>query len=417
LAQVDLVVTLDETVRRAAAGQTAVLVAPGALALGAEGVMVWHLSDIDPVDEAHAINAMELHISDLLAGRIVQTLTARRQRRSSLTGATPRQPSPPVAPTQDAAIEVFHGMVGVSPVMRKLFKTIRKTAQSDLPVLILGETGVGKEPVAHAVHLESERRDKPFIAVNCAALPENLVESELFGHVGGAFTGANQARRGRFELADGGTIFLDEIGDLAPHIQVKLLRVLQERCFERVGGEKTQQVDVRILSATNRDLEHGVRSGWFRSDLFYRLNVLPIHVPPLRDRREDIPALANHVLQGISRDTGRYFNGLSMEAVTHFLDYDWPGNVRELINVVQRSAVQSSGDDIFVAPLGPKGAAAPALSLRKQGGRDTGRPAKIKDSDIQRAMAWTGGNRAAAAERLGISRSTLYRHLARRGKS
>ena len=421
LARVDFVVTLDESVRRAATGPAAVLVAPGALALGAEGVMTLHLPDIDPTEQANAQHTLQAHLAALLEGHLVETLLARRRRRSLVAGVASRQATPSGAEPAQPAVEVFHGMVGGTPVMRKLFKTIRKTAQSDLPVLILGETGVGKEPVARALHEESDRRDMPFIAVNCAALPENLVESELFGHVGGAFTGANQPRRGRFELADGGTIFLDEIGDLPPQIQVKLLRVLQERCFERVGIEKTQQVDVRVLSATNRDLEQGVRSGWFRGDLFYRLNVLPIHVPPLRERREDIPALATHVLQGIGRETGRYFRGLPMEAVDRFLAYDWPGNVRELINVVQRAAVQSSGDEICIAPLDNKAASggrqAPALSLPAQAGRSAGRPAKLKDSDIQRAMAWTGGNCAAAAERLGIARSTLYRYLERMGKS
>ncbi|MBU0934616.1 MAG: sigma 54-interacting transcriptional regulator [Spirochaetes bacterium] len=233
----------------------------------------------------------------------------------------------------------YHVFIAKSPDLLEKLELIDKVAKTDSSVLILGESGVGKELIAEQVHLKSNRRNKPFIRVNCAALPEGLLESELFGHVKGAFTDAIQNRKGRFELADGGTIFLDEIGDLPLRLQAKLLRVLQQKTFERVGDSSTVQVDVRIVAATNRDIAAQVKSGEFRSDLFYRLNVLPIYVPSLRQRKEDIPELANFFLKKFAMETNKQFTGFSDSAMELMLSYAWPGNVRELENAVERAVV------------------------------------------------------------------------------
>jgi Nif-specific regulatory protein len=233
----------------------------------------------------------------------------------------------------------YHVLVAKSPDIIEKLELIERIAQTDSSVLILGESGVGKELFAEQVHLKSNRRNNPFIRVNCAALPEGLLESELFGHVKGAFTDAIQNRKGRFELADGGTIFLDEIGDLPLKLQAKLLRVLQQHTFERVGSSDTVTVNVRIIAATNRDIDSQVRSGEFRSDLYYRLNVLPIHVPPLRQRKEDIPVLADFFLSRFSRETKKQFVGFTDSAMDLMLSYAWPGNVRELENAIERAVV------------------------------------------------------------------------------
>ncbi len=233
----------------------------------------------------------------------------------------------------------YHVMVAESPDIREKLELIERVAKTDSSVLILGESGVGKELFAEQVHLKSPRRGKPFVRVNCAALPEGLLESELFGHVKGAFTDAVQNRRGRFELADGGTIFLDEIGDLPLKLQAKLLRVLQQKTFERVGSSDTVSVDVRIVAATNREIDALVKKGEFRSDLYYRLNVLPIYVPPLRQRKEDIPALAEFFLKKFCRETKKQLSGFTDGAIELMLSYAWPGNVRELENAVERAVV------------------------------------------------------------------------------
>jgi Nif-specific regulatory protein len=233
----------------------------------------------------------------------------------------------------------YHVMVAESPDIREKLELIERVAKTDSSVLILGESGVGKELFAEQVHLKSPRRAKPFVRVNCAALPEGLLESELFGHVKGAFTDAVQNRRGRFELADGGTIFLDEIGDLPLKLQAKLLRVLQQKTFERVGSSDTVSVDVRIVAATNREIDALVKKGEFRSDLYYRLNVLPIYVPPLRQRKEDIPALAEFFLKKFCRETKKQLSGFTDGAIELMLSYAWPGNVRELENAVERAVV------------------------------------------------------------------------------
>ncbi|MBN1476356.1 sigma 54-interacting transcriptional regulator [Candidatus Sumerlaeota bacterium] len=241
--------------------------------------------------------------------------------------------------------------VGTGETARRLLALVRKAAQSNATVLISGESGTGKEMVARLLHRWSDRADKPLIAVNCGALPEQLLESELFGHEKGAFTGAHARRRGRFELAHGGTLFLDEVGELAPSLQVKLLRVLQERTFERVGGVETIHVDVRIIAATNRRIREAVTSGEFREDLYYRLNVIPIDVPPLRERREDIAPLAEHFLARCIRNLGRHLDGFTPEALQALVDAPWRGNIRELENCIERAAVLTDGPHVSLADL------------------------------------------------------------------
>lgn len=246
----------------------------------------------------------------------------------------------------------FRNIIGKSPAMQKVFYTIEKVAPSRSTVLITGESGTGKELIAKAIHYHSPRKDKPFVSVNCGALPETLLESELFGHERGAFTGALQQRKGRFELAHEGTLFLDEISEMPLHLQVKLLRVLQEMEFERVGGTQTVRVDVRIIAASNRDLKKEVETGMFRSDLFYRLNVVNIHLPPLRERKEDIPLLITHFLEKYSKEAG-YSEPLKVDrdAMQCLMEYHWPGNVRELENVIERAILLSSGNVITLADL------------------------------------------------------------------
>jgi two-component system response regulator HydG len=245
----------------------------------------------------------------------------------------------------------FENLLGVSSAMQSLFKTIAQVAPSRATVLLTGESGTGKERVAQAIHESSNRREGPFVKLHCAALAESLLESELFGHEKGAFTGANTRREGRFKLAHGGTLFLDEISEISPAIQVKLLRVLQERAFERVGGNETLKVDVRILAATNRDLTQLVREGRFREDLFYRLNVVSLRLPPLRERREDIPQLAEHFLQRFVSEAGRTIKGFTPEARAALVAYSWPGNVRELENAVERAVVLNAGPQVSVEHL------------------------------------------------------------------
>ena len=240
----------------------------------------------------------------------------------------------------------FENIIGTSAGMRKVYETIQKVAETDLTVLIRGESGTGKELVAQAIHNTSGRRNRPFIAVNCAAINQELVESELFGHEKNAFTGADQRREGRFELADGGTIFLDEIGDMAPETQAKVLRVLQEQKFERVGGSDGVEVDVRVVAATHRNLEEEVKEGRFREDLYYRLKVVQLELPALRERREDLPSLCARFLERVAERLGREKKELSPTAMARVMQHDWPGNVRELGNLLEQAAVLSSGDEI-----------------------------------------------------------------------
>ena len=299
------------------------------------------------------------------------------------------------------------GIVGRDAEMLKLFDTIREVADVDVPVLIFGESGTGKELVAAAIHNEGPRAGKPFVAVNCGALPEGVLESELFGHVRGAFTGAVRDRKGRFELAHTGTILLDEVGDLPPAVQVKLLRVLQDGTFQRVGGEETHRVDVRVISATNKDLRKEIAAGRFREDLFYRLSVVPVSLPPLRQRKNDIPLLAGHILEKVLADSGREGVELSQDAVEALLDYDWPGNVRELENALQFALVKCRTRLVERDHL-----PATVFQSRPPGGRPRRRRKRKLSADaVRSALEQTGGSKVEAARLLNVSRATLYRFL------
>ena len=311
----------------------------------------------------------------------------------------------------------IHGdgdFVGQSPAFESLAAEIQKVARTKATVLITGESGTGKERVAHKIHYSSPRSKGPFVRVNCAALSSTLLESELFGHEKGAFTGAVQKREGRFELADGGTLLLDEISEIPMSLQAKLLRVLEEEEFERVGGTKTMKVDVRVIATTNRNLHSEVRRGKFREDLFYRLNVLPIQVPPLRDRREDIPALAEHFLRRFAAQQGSRVASFSAEALEELRRYAWPGNVRELENVVQRLVVRDPGP--AVRPSDLAGHLQAAGCIAAEGSEDAaglvqslvGRSlADIERDVILNTLAATGGNKSEAARILGVTARTL----------
>ena len=323
----------------------------------------------------------------------------------------------------------FREIIGKTPRIRRIFDLVDVVKETDSTVLITGESGTGKGLFARAIHDLSPRREAPFVKVNCAALTETLLESELFGHVKGAFTGAIADKVGRFEAADGGTIFLDEIGDISPAVQVKLLRVLQEREVERVGSSKTQSADVRVIAATNRDLREAMRAGQFREDLFYRLNVIPIVVPPLRERREDIPLLADHILKRLrSRGLDRV-RAVSPEAMRCLMDYSWPGNVRELENVLERGAVCSRGTVLAVDDLAeeltesvrPRQAEEASGAPRKapapvspEGAPGADRTAAQREA-IVRALEEHRWNRGEAAAALGMDRSTLWRKMKRLG--
>ena len=304
-------------------------------------------------------------------------------------------------------------IVGNSREMAPVFEMIGQVAGSDATVLIRGESGTGKELIAQAVHYGSQRSQGPFVRVNCAALPEGLVESELFGHERGAFTGALRQRVGRFERASGGTIFLDEIGDLPPSVQIRLLRVLQEREFERVGGNRMLKTDVRVVAATNRDLEADIEDGRFRTDLYYRLNVFPIHVPPLRDRRTDIILLADHFVEKYNERHGRAIVRLSTPAIDLLMAYHWPGNVRELENAIER-AVLLADSDVIHARLLP-----PSLQMATPGSKRSG-PLKVQLDALEKeliidALKVSRGNRAAAARQLGITERVMGLRVARHG--
>lgn len=309
----------------------------------------------------------------------------------------------------------MENIIGASAAMQEVFDTIKQVADSRATVLIEGESGTGKELIAHAIHRLSGRSKGPFVAVHCAALSPTLLESELFGHEKGAFTGATERRRGRFEMADGGSLFLDEIGEIDAAIQVKILRVLEERNFERVGGQETIETDTRLIAATNRNLRSMMQAGKFREDLFYRLFVVVITIPPLRERREDIPALIQHFLKISARENGREIDSVTPDALQAMNAYPWPGNVRELRNAVERMVVLSRGNRITLRDLPqeirefqPAGAAARTAW-------STGAPPlSIDEAEknlIIKALKTTGGNRTKAAAQLGISRRTLHRKL------
>ncbi len=324
----------------------------------------------------------------------------------------------------------FGEIVGESPALRDVLARVEQVAPTASTVLLRGETGTGKELVARAVHINSPREKKPFVRVNCAALAPGVLESELFGHEKGAFTGAIGRRVGRFELADGGTLFLDEVGDLTPEVQVKLLRVLQEREFERVGGTDTVTVDVRVVSATHRDLESLIGDGKFREDLYYRLNVFPIALPPLRDRPGDIPALVEHFVGKFAQSTGKVVRGADDATLAELQAYPWPGNVRELENIIERAMILTRGPTLSAVDLdfgrrplttpGTRPSERQMAAVADPGKSDAGRSLYKRLSDQERSEIIASvercqGNIAHAARALGVNRSTLYYRMRKHG--
>ena len=340
----------------------------------------------------------------------------------------------------------FERLIGRSAPMQEIFRRLRLAAQSDVTVFISGESGTGKELAAGAIHSVSDRREKPFIAVNCSAIPETLLESELFGHVKGAFTGAVRDKIGVFQAAEGGTLFLDEIGDVSPLLQLKLLRVLQEREIRRVGDDKATKVNVRLVTATNRDLMELIRSGEFREDFYYRIHVFEIHLPALRERREDIALLAERFVEELSKLHRRPVSGIARDALQRLMDYDWPGNVRELRNAIEHAFVTVTGETITLfdlpseirtpvprppAPVEPTPTAAsprfappdvkaatPVTSSTKPQQLDLSKLTRKQEADRQRvidALRETEGNKAAAARLLGISRVTMWKKVSKYG--
>jgi two-component system, NtrC family, response regulator len=310
----------------------------------------------------------------------------------------------------------IESIIGESPALQSIFEVVKRAAPTKATVLLLGESGTGKELVAEAVHQESPRRDKPFIKVNCAALSETLLESELFGHERGSFTGAVGRREGRFELADGGTLFLDEIGDIPPSVQVKLLRALQQREFERVGGTQTLKVDVRVVAATNRDLAAAVTAGKFREDLYYRLNVVAVTLPPLRQRKGDIPALVSHFIRRYAQSYGKHIRGLLPGTLNALLRYDWPGNVRELENVIERAVVLATTPDLTTDDLPPVLSGPLPVSARPGALIPGGTMHEIEREAILRTLEVVDGSTSRAAEMLGISPRTIQYRLKEYGQ-
>jgi formate hydrogenlyase transcriptional activator len=314
---------------------------------------------------------------------------------------------------QDRNPRKFEQIIGNSPALESVLEQVEQVAPTDSTVLIQGETGTGKELIARAIHNLSGRCGRPFIKLNCAAIPFDLLESELFGHEKGAFTGAIAQKIGRFELADKGTLFLDEVGDIPPGLQPKLLRVLQEQEFERLGSTRTHQVDVRLVAATNRDLVHMVKRNEFRSDLYYRLNVFPIPLPPLRERREDIPTLVEHFVEIYTRRMTRQIEHIPPETMSALVSHQWPGNIRELQNFIERSVILTSGN-VLQAPLATLKSAAVTESLGAITLEDAERD-HIRKTLEQTRWVVSGPNGAAA--RLGIKRSTLYFRMQKLGIS
>jgi two-component system response regulator AtoC len=377
-------------------------------------IVISAFSDSSKMIEAMRLGAYDYITKPLELDEIVATLhRAAEQRRLSLAAESARAGKEPAAA---AAPERFE-MLGTSRVMQDIFKQIGRLAATDATVLVSGESGTGKELVARAIHDHSARAQRPFIAVNCGALPENLIEAELFGHERGAFTGADRLKKGRFELAHNGTLFLDEVGELTPGAQVKLLRALQERRFERVGGTETVAVDVRVIAALNRELKREVEAKRFREDLYYRLRVIEINLPPLRARRTDVPQLADYFLRRATLRHDLPPKSLSADALESLMKYDFPGNVRELENLIERAAI-TSGSSVEVLTSVHLFGGSEAKQAEQM---DTNQPflelpfkesvAALEREQIRRALISAGGNRAKAARLLGINRRLLYSKL------
>ncbi|MBU2512205.1 sigma-54 dependent transcriptional regulator [bacterium] len=311
---------------------------------------------------------------------------------------------------QTNVVSQFEQIVGKDPKMQVVYRLIQDVAVTNTTVMIQGESGTGKELVARAIHRLSSRHDKPFIVINCSAFPETLLESELFGHEKGAFTGADKTRAGRFEQADGGTVFLDEIGDISPQAQVKLLRVLQTQKLKRLGGDQILSVDIRVITASNKNLKDQVKEKKFRADLFYRLNVIPMYLPALRNKRNDIPLLANHFLERLALEFGKDIHDFAPGAMRQLLDYDWPGNTRELEHCLEYAVVLAKGNRIEVKDL--PFALDESHSLNEDGSNNDSL-AENEKQHIRQIMESSCWNKKEAAERLGISRSTLYEKIKR----
>ncbi len=356
-------------------------------------------------DRANALKAVELGAYDFLDKPVdIEVLKTVLQRAGYLSGIE-KENKKLVERQEKRGVS---DIIGASPVMAKVFDTIRRVAGSDISILIVGESGTGKELVARAIHQQSHRKEGPFVAINCGAIPETLLESELFGHEKGAFTGAHMQRAGRIESAEGGTLFLDEIGEISPALQVKLLRVLQERSIERVGGRVEIPVDTRVLAATNSNLQLAMKEGRFREDLYYRLNTVTIPVPPLRDRGADIAMLAKVLLQRFGDEAKKKIAGFSREALLSLEQYHWPGNVRELENRVRRAVTLSDNPRIAPADLDleePKDVqAGPTLKEARD---------RVEKQVIEQTLGKTGGNITKAATLLGVSRPTLHDLISR----
>ncbi len=356
-------------------------------------------------DRANALKAVQLGAYDFLEKPVdIEVLKTVLQRAGYLTGIEKENKKLVERQEKRGTPDI----IGTSPVMAKVFDTIRRVAGSDISILIVGESGTGKELVARAIHQQSHRKEGPFIAINCGAIPETLLESELFGHEKGAFTGAHMQRAGRIESAEGGTLFLDEIGEISPALQVKLLRVLQERSIERVGGRVEIPVDTRVLAATNSNLQLAMKEGRFREDLYYRLNTVTIPVPPLRDRGADIAMLAKVLLQRFAEEAKKKIAGFSREALLSLEQYHWPGNVRELENRVRRAVTLSDNPRIVPADLDleePKDVQG-GTTLKEA--RD-----RVEKQVIEQTLGKTGGNITKAATILGVSRPTLHDLISR----
>jgi len=313
----------------------------------------------------------------------------------------------------------FENIIGDSESIEKIFETVEKVADTDSTILVLGESGTGKELIAKAIHYNSYRREGPFVPVNCAAIPSELLESELFGHEKGAFTNAIRTRIGRFELANGGTLFLDEIGDMSPNLQGKLLRVLQERQFDRVGGIKTIRTDIRVIAATHQNLKKRVEEGKFREDLYYRLNVIPIEIPPLRKRVSDIPLLVRHFIDQFNKSKKREIQDIDAEALKRLMQYPWPGNVRELENVIERVVILSSNDVLTVDDLPEKfqslGETSQVVSMGipEEGISLDSAVSEFERTLILQALNKTGWVKNKAAQLLNLNRTTLIEKIKR----